>query len=106
MHAQQLNQSDSVQAVLNDFLNNVNYNNIHLLPYNNNAQILAVLSRSGRRIRILTGKGLMKRNVGREAHRLQIHSRYLINLATDHIWSLRSTASQRNRFINLANNAN
>src|SRR5439155_1200631 len=30
----------------------------------------------------------------------------LINLATDDIWNLRSTSSQRNRFINLANNAN
>src|ERR1044072_6750449 len=104
MYAQQL--SNSVQSVFNNFLDRINYNNVHSLPYNNNARILAALSRNGRRIRTLTGKDLMKQNVMREAHRLQIYNRFLINLATDHIWNLRSTDFQRYRFINLANNTN
>jgi hypothetical protein len=100
------NLSEFIQPALNDFLNRINYNNIYLLPCDNNAQIFAVQSRYRGRIRRLTGKCLMKRNVRREAHRLQIYNRYLINLATDQIWSLHSTFSQRNRFVNLANNAN
>jgi len=108
MYTQQFrNLSEFTQSALNDFLNLINYNNIYKLPCDNNAQILAIQSRyGGRRIRRLTGKYLMRRNVGREAHRLQIYNRYLINLAADQIWNSRSTLSQRNRFINLANNAN
>src|SRR5581483_11191876 len=98
------NLSESTQSALNGFLNRINYNNIYKLPCDNN-EILDIQSRYGR-IRRLTGKYLMRRNVGREAHRLQIYNRYLINLAADQIWNSRSTLSQRNRFINLANNAN
>src|SRR6266498_424896 len=105
---QSRNISEPIRSALNNFLNHINYDNIYILPYNNNAQILAVLSRriSGRRVQRLTGKFLMKRNVGREARRLQVHSRYIINLATDYIWNLHSIPSQRQQFTNLANNAN
>ncbi|RIA90343.1 hypothetical protein C1645_823475 [Glomus cerebriforme] len=108
MHYRQFrNTNELVQLALNSFLNRINYNNIYLLPYNNNAHILAVQSRRvSRRSQRLTGKILMKRNVEHEAHRLQVHNRYLINLATDYIWNVRSSTSQRNRFTNLANNAN
>src|SRR5207249_1204416 len=99
------NPNVSIQLILEHFLNHINYNVIYQLPHNNNAQILAAQSRNIRRVQRLTGKKLMKRNVEREALRLQINSRYIINLATDHIWNF-STPCQRNRFINLATNAN
>src|SRR5436190_69728 len=90
----------------NNFLDHINYNNVYLLPCNNNARVLAAQTRNGRRVQRLTGKGLMKRNVEREARRLQLYNRYIINLAIDQIWNLRSTSSQRNQFISLANSSN
>ncbi|RIA99464.1 hypothetical protein C1645_811500 [Glomus cerebriforme] len=113
----------STQSKLNNFLNLMDYENIHRLPYNNNAQILAAHARNSRKR--LTGRGLIKQNIKREAHRLQLYkthrlqlykarrlqlysrlySRHMINLATNHIWE-HSTSFQRNQFINLANNAN
>src|SRR5688572_3519118 len=95
----------SIRTVLNGFLDRINYNNIYQLPYNENVQILAAQARN-RRIRVLLGQDLMKWNVEREAYRLRLYNRYLINLATDQIWNLRSTSSQRSRFINFANNVN
>jgi hypothetical protein len=95
--------------MLNNLLSQINYENIYQLPYNNNEQIIAVLSRrrsSRGRIQRLTGRILMRRNVEREAHRLQIYNRYIINLATDYIWNLHFTPSQRYQFTNLANSAN
>ena len=46
---------------------------------------------------------LMKQNIIREAHRLQIYNRHI---ATDKIWNFRSTVSQRHRFTALANHIN
>ncbi|CAB4390965.1 hypothetical protein RhiirA5_497431 [Rhizophagus irregularis] len=120
----------SVQSKLNIFLNLIDYRNIYQLPYNNNAQTLATTIRDKR----LTGKGLIKQNIKREAHRLQLYrtyrlqnytthrlqllqthrlrlynrlfSKHIINLATTYVWRRRLTSTQRNRFINLANNAN
>ncbi|CAI2183163.1 17223_t:CDS:1 [Funneliformis geosporum] len=94
------------KTVLNDFLNRINYNNIYLFPYNNNAQIFAALARNGRRFQRLTGKGLMKRNIIREANRLRIRRQHIINLATNKIWNMVLTTSQRNRFNSLAENVN
>src|SRR5688572_9417949 len=98
--------NESTRTTLNRFLGNIDPNNVYILPCNNNAQILAAQSRNGRRVRRLTGKNLMKRNVEREGHRLNVYNRYLINLAVDHIWNLHSTPFQRDRFTSLANNAN
>ncbi|GBB97467.1 hypothetical protein RclHR1_00030024 [Rhizophagus clarus] len=108
MHTRQLRNTESTRPMLNNLFNQFNFENIYQLPYNNNAQILAILSRrrASRRIQRLTGRILMRRNVEREAHRLQVHSRYIINLATDYIWNLHSTPSQRYQFTNLANNVN
>src|SRR5688572_16367158 len=108
MYTRQIRNTESVRSILNNLLNQINYENVYQLPYNNNAQILAVLSRrrASRRIQRLTGRILMRKNVEREALRLQIHNRYIINLATDYIWNSHSTPSQRHQFTNLANNAN
>lgn len=120
----------SVQSKLNIFLNLIDYRNIYQLPYSNNAQTLATTIRDKR----LTGKGLIKQNIKREARRLQLHrtyrlqnytthrlqllqtnrlrlynrlfSRHIINLATTYVWRRRLTSTQRDRFKNLANNAN
>jgi hypothetical protein len=120
----------SVQSKLNIFLNLIDYRNIYQLPHNNNAQVLAATIRDKR----LTGKGLIKQNIEREADRLHLHrtyrlqnymtrrlqlsqtrrlrlysrlfSQHIINLATTYIWRRRLTSTQRNQFINLANNAN
>src|SRR6266542_2880401 len=108
MHDQQFrNTSVSIRLRLNSFLTLIDYNNIYLLPYNNNSQILAAAQsrNNNRNIRRLTGKILLKRNIEREAHRLQIHDRHLINLAVNYIWYLNSTLTQRRRFTNLANEA-
>src|SRR5581483_7443375 len=59
-----------------------------------------------RRIQSTSGKDLIKLNVEGEARRLRLYNRHIINLATDYIWDELSTPSQRNRFINIANNLN
>ncbi|GBB87510.1 hypothetical protein RclHR1_00140014 [Rhizophagus clarus] len=108
MYSQQYKKTSniSIQTTLNDFLNRANYDIIHQLPYNNNPQALAAKVRIGKRFQRLTGMNLMKRNVKQEAQRLQLHNQYLINLATNKIWNLKTTRSQRQQFVNLANNAN
>ncbi|CAB4483419.1 hypothetical protein RhiirA5_423844 [Rhizophagus irregularis] len=98
--------NNSIQSILSDFLNHINYNIIHQLPHNNNPNVLAAQTRVGKRVQRLTGFKLMKRNVKLEAERLQLYDQYLINLATSKIWSLRTSRSQRQQFINLANDAN
>ncbi|CAG8627218.1 3422_t:CDS:1 [Funneliformis mosseae] len=98
--------TNDTQTILNTFLDDINYNNVNSLPCNNDPRLLASRSRRGRRIQMLTGKILMKRNVFREAYRLNIRNRYLINLAVDTIWNLRLTPYQRGRFIILATSAN
>jgi hypothetical protein len=45
----------------------------------------------------------MKRNIVREAHRLQIYDQRIINLATNIIWNFRLTTSQKDNFTTLAN---
>ena len=52
----------------------------------------------------LTGKDLMKQNVKREAHRLQLYNTCIIGLATDQIW--RRLKPQKRKFKKLANHAN
>ena len=84
--------------LLNSFLNRIDYNNLNHFSYDINAQ------GSGRRR--ITGKDLMKQNVERESHRLRIHNRHIIDLATNYIWSSRLTPFQKNQFINLAKDAN
>ncbi|CAG8652633.1 16368_t:CDS:1, partial [Funneliformis caledonium] len=104
-----MNQSASARSTLCDFLNHVNYHNLNNLPYNSNENVLAAHARNGRTTQILTGKHIMKQNVKREAHRLRLRSnnrQYIIKLATEVIWNLRCTQTQRQIFINLANNAN
>src|SRR3954447_13292460 len=94
---------------LNDFLERINHANLDILPYNNDAQILASQARNGGRIQLLTGKDLMELNVKREADRLEIYSQHIINLATEYIWSLwdsRSMLLKTSQFTDLANNAN
>src|SRR4051812_482580 len=92
----------STKMILDRFLNLVDYNNIYLLPYNSDAQLLATQTRNIR----ITGKDLINENVKNEVHRLKFYNQYLINIATNYIWDLHSTSFQRNRFENLANNAN
>jgi len=101
-------QNVSTRSILYNFLDRVNYNNLNVLPYNNNENILAAHARNGRKTTILTGKYLMNRNVEREAYklRLRLHHRHIINLATEVIWNLRFTQTQRQRFITLADSAN
>ncbi|RIA83353.1 hypothetical protein C1645_833965 [Glomus cerebriforme] len=96
----QITQNLSIPSLTNNFLNRANYTNIYQLR---NVQILANQSRNGVR---LIGRDLINQNVEFEARRLQMYSRKLINSATYYIWSFFLTQSERNQFINLANNAN
>jgi hypothetical protein len=68
--------------------------------------MLAFHARDVRNGQRLTGKDLIKQNIEREAHRLHLYSQHIIDLAIEEIWNLRITPSQKNQFINLANNAN
>ncbi|CAG8535583.1 9461_t:CDS:1 [Funneliformis mosseae] len=92
----------SIRSKLNTFLRQINYANIST-PSRNDC---ALAAQSRNEFQRLTGKQLMRQSVKREAHRLQIYDRYLIKLATDHIWNLTSTISQRVRFTNQANYMN
>src|SRR5438046_7808507 len=86
----------------NYFLERMNYDNICQLPYGNDANKLAVHARRARR---LTGKILVKGNIKREAHRLQIDIQN-INLIVNRIWNHHLTPIQQEEFTTLANNAN
>src|SRR3954451_21051898 len=94
------------QFILNDFLSNLNYDVIYLLPFNNDSHMVSAHARNGARIQILTGRDLLKWNVILEAQRLQLHNRLVINLATNRIWRLRCTRFQRQQFTSLANDSN
>lgn len=63
-----------------------------------NVQTLANQSR-GRR---LTGKDLVNQCIKKEAHRLQIYDRIIIDLTTNFIWN-RLSPSQRNRINSIDN---
>jgi hypothetical protein len=88
-----------VPPSLSNFLNRANFNRILQL---HSVQTLTDRSRGGGR---LAGIDIVNRNVEREAYRLQIYNRCLINLTTNLIWDFLSP-SQRNRFIRLANRVN
>lgn len=90
------------KSILDRFLDLVDFANIYLLPYNGDAQLLSTQTRNIR----ITGKDLIKQNIENEVHRLQFYDQYLINIATSYIWNTHSTLIQRDRFENLANNAN
>ncbi|RGB25824.1 hypothetical protein C1646_771238 [Rhizophagus diaphanus] len=75
--------------------------NFNRIIRHRNVQTLADLS-WGRR---LTGKDLVNQCVIREARRLQIYDRNIIDLTTNFIWNDLSP-SRRNHFNRLANNAN
>ncbi|CAG8569614.1 9482_t:CDS:2 [Funneliformis caledonium] len=74
----------SIRSKLNTFLRQINYANIST-PSRNDC---ALAAQSRNEFQRLTGK------------------LYLIKLATDHIWNLTSTISQRVRFTNQANYMN
>lgn len=81
----------SVQLKLNVFLSLINYGNVYELPYNNNAQVLAGTIRDKR----LTGKELIKQNIKREAHRLQLNRTYrLQNTMTPPITTILNSSTK------------
>jgi hypothetical protein len=99
-----------VQSELNVFLQDINYNNVYLLPCNNNPRLLAAQeTRRFQSFQKLKGIDLMKDNVELEAKRLNINihdSTYLINSAVKNIWNLRTNYRQRQNFEALAAEAN
>jgi hypothetical protein len=99
MREQRIVRTTSTRSILNDFLIHINYHNVCQFSYNNNDA-----AAYGRYRHSLTGKCLMKRNIIREAYRLQIHDQRIINLATNIIWNFRLTTSQKDHFTILANN--
>src|ERR1043165_5857672 len=100
----QQKKSAPTQSKLNNFLKDINYNNVYLFPC---SRRLAAQARKGdKRIQTLKGIDLMKKNVNREAKRLGLNSTYLINLATEKIWNLRSNYHQRRSFEKVTADAN
>src|SRR5688572_28058843 len=85
----QRNKQVTIKSLLNNFLEDMNYNNVYLLPCNNDPRRLTVRARvavrRGRRFQTLNGMDLMKENIKEEAKRLGLHNShvaYLVNLAT------------------------
>ncbi|GBC06266.1 hypothetical protein RclHR1_06720002 [Rhizophagus clarus] len=101
MNEQRIMRTSTRSRRLNDFLVRINYQNVCRFSYNNIDA--ATYTRNDRYRQLITGKCLMKRNVIREAHRLQIHDQRIINLATNIIWNFRLTTSQKDHFTTLAN---
>jgi hypothetical protein len=97
-----------IEAPLNKFLRNINYDEVIATPFDNDPGKAAAHARNGLTFKILTGKGLLKFNVEKEAQRqqLQLHRQNVINLATKKIWESTLSHSQRNEFEDLAKNAN
>ncbi|RGB21817.1 hypothetical protein C1646_731741 [Rhizophagus diaphanus] len=91
---------------IQNFLNNLNYNNIYLYPFNNNPLKVAIHVRNFTEIQVLKGEDLLLWNVEREALRLQVNNRNIIHLATNDIWNLHLTNLQKNQFTDLADKAN
>ncbi|CAG8631358.1 uncharacterized protein OCT59_004563 [Rhizophagus irregularis] len=91
---------------IQNFLNNLNYNNINLYPFNNDPLKVAIHVRNFTEIQVLTGEELLLWNVEREALRLQVNNRNIIHLATNDIWNLHLTDLQKNQFTDLADKAN
>ncbi|CAI2169370.1 10225_t:CDS:1 [Funneliformis geosporum] len=109
MHPQRIvrNPNVSFRSIVIDFIDRINYNIIYQLPCNGNANVLAAYARNGDSIiKILTGLGLFRSNIEKEAIRLRIRNRRVIKSATEKIWNLHLTTLQRDRFERLANDAN
>ncbi|CAI2172366.1 10114_t:CDS:1 [Funneliformis geosporum] len=94
----------NMPTILNHFLPRIILSRIYP-PFNSNANILAAQMRYGTKIRTITAKILLKRNVKREAIRLRMYNVHIINLATEYIWNT-STAFQRDQFATLAASVN
>jgi hypothetical protein len=92
---------------LNYFLNNLNYNVICLLPFNNDPYKVAAhrVLRNAKSFQTLSGENLLKWNVENEAQRIQPNNQDVIDAATNQIWNLKFTPSQRCQFKTLANDA-
>jgi hypothetical protein len=89
------------KTMMNFSFDRFDYDKIRQLPYGNDANKLAIHSKTRR----LTGKTLVKENIKREAHRLQINIPN-INLMVNRIWNHHLTPTQQEEFTTLANNAN
>ncbi|GBC00147.1 hypothetical protein RclHR1_03760011 [Rhizophagus clarus] len=89
-----------------NFINILNFNNITSLPFNGNSLRVATYARNYTKIKILIGEDLLKWNVEREAHRLQMNNSNIIHLATMDLWNSHLTDLQKNQFMDLADDAN
>jgi hypothetical protein len=101
MYAQQFKN----QSTLSDFLERIDYDKIYELPCDNKQLIVATHARNLAKSK-LKGITLLNWNIKREAKRLRINDQTIIPLATEYIWRINLTSSQRDRFKTLANNAN
>jgi hypothetical protein len=95
--------------LMNNFLRDINYNNVYVLPCCNDSRKLAAKARGrGRRLQSfqkLNGMGLMRENVIKEAQRLG-YSYHVAYLITRRIWNSPSNYLQKRQFVNLAASAN
>ena len=89
-------------SIPDDLLIRLNHNIIYQLPCDNDPQKLSVQTKS---CKILTAKGLLKRNVEKETYRFHIDDRCIINLTVDRIWNFMNPSLQQ-QFTALANGAN
>ncbi|GBC00146.1 hypothetical protein RclHR1_03760010 [Rhizophagus clarus] len=91
---------------LKNFLKYLNYDEIHSIPFENDPNKVAIHVRLFTTNNILTGKDIFKWNIEKEARRLQVNNKHLIDSATDIVWRSTITLSQRQQFESLSNNAN
>ncbi|GBC00148.1 hypothetical protein RclHR1_03760012 [Rhizophagus clarus] len=106
---EQQDEQDEQQQVFN-LLNLINDNNVSRLPYNNNANDLAIHIRNDVSMTgvfaSITGESLLRQNMEHEAHLNNQHNQHIIDLAADVFWNTRLSYQQRNQFTNLANDVN
>lgn len=94
------------QYELRCFLKYLNYEEIPLLPFENDPEKAATHVRLFTEINILTGKDVFKWNIEKEAKRLRVYNKRLIDSVTDIVWQSKITHSQKQRFESLSNGAN
>ncbi|CAI2169368.1 10224_t:CDS:1 [Funneliformis geosporum] len=107
MYSQRSRKYQNVRSRKHDFIDYlITCENIQQLPYNNNASMLVAHASSEFTTKVLTGKGLLQKNVEEKARQLRKRDKHMINSATESIWNLRLTSLQRDDFERLANEAN
>jgi hypothetical protein len=103
---QVIRRNSTYQYELRSFIRYLNYDVINILPFRGDSNKVATYVRLSTTINILTGKDIFKWNIEKEAQKLRVRNKQIIDSATDIIWRSRITRPQKQRFESLSNGAN